>query len=175
VSDLPPPPPPPPPGSQPPQPGGYGQGYGPQQQKAGPWIRFLGRFIDGLVLLIPSAIIAAIVGGGVTDFGTDGSAVLAGILTTLLGMAYFVWLESTRGQTVGKMVLSLRVHGPGGALPSTEEAFKRNAWYLLGIVPVIGGLASFVIAIAIAVTISNDAAGRGLHDNFAGGTLVTKG
>jgi uncharacterized RDD family membrane protein YckC len=176
VSDLPPPPPPPPPGSQPPPPPGGGYGYGPQPQKAGPWIRLLARIIDGFVLFIPALIVSAIVGGGGANrFETGGSAFVATAISTIIGFAYYVWLESSRGQTLGKMALSLKAHGPDGALPTTEQAMKRNAWYLLGIIPVLGSLAQLVIVIAIAVTISNDPQGRGLHDNFAGGTVVTKG
>jgi uncharacterized RDD family membrane protein YckC len=181
VSDLP--PPPPPSGNPPPPPGGgyggeyqggYGGGYGPQFQKVGPWMRLLARIIDGLVLLIPNLIISAAVGGGTTVFQAGTRAWIASVISTALTLAYFVWLESSKGQSVGKMALSMRVVGPNGQLPTVEQALKRNAWLLLSIIPILGGFAGLVIAIAIAVTISNDAAGRGLHDNFAGGTVVTK-
>jgi hypothetical protein len=57
---------------------------------------------------------------------------------------------------------------------------RRNIWYVVGIagvIPAIGvllSLASLVIAIAIAVTISQDPLKRGWHDKFAN-TSVTKG
>ena len=72
------------------------------------------------------------------------------------------------------MALGLKVVGPTGALPTTEESLKRNAWNVLNIVPIVGGLIVFVIDIIIGVNISGDPYGRGLHDNFAGGTMVTK-
>ena len=177
MSDIPPPPPPPPPGSNaPPPPPSDGYQTGPQP--VGPWPRFGARLIDGLVLFIPSFIIAAIIGGSAGPAGstqTDVAGFFAGIVTTFIGFAYYVWLESSRGQTVGKMALGYRVVGPDGANPTPEVAAKRNAWMLLAIVPILGGLAQFVIAIVIGVTINSDPFKRGWHDNFAGGTAVVRG
>ena len=142
----------------------------------GPWPRFGARFIDGLVLFIPTIIIAGIVGAGTSPMGSaaDGAGILAGVITTLITLGYYVWLESSRGQTVGKMALGYRVVGPDGALPTTEQAFRRNAWVLLPVIPILGSLAQFVVAIVIGVTISSDAFNRGWHDNFAGGTAVVR-
>jgi uncharacterized RDD family membrane protein YckC len=175
VSDL---PPPPPSGNEPPPPpgpgyGGYG-GHGAQTQPVGPWIRLLARIIDAFVLLIPNVIVSWAVGGGNNIFQAGFRSWIASVITTAITLAYFVWLESAKGQSVGKMALSMRVSGPDGQLPTVEQALRRNAWLLLGIIPILGSLASIAIAIAIAVTISNDPAGRGLHDDFAGGTLVTR-
>lgn len=104
----------------------------------------------------------------------DAGDLIAGVITTLLGFAYFVWLESTRGQTVGKMALGFRVVGPDGATPSTEVAAKRNAWLLVSLIPFLGGIIQLVIAIVIGVTIGSDSFKRGWHDNFAGGTAVVR-
>lgn len=173
MSDLPPPPgsPPPPP---PPPPPGSNQ---PVLQPIGTWPRFGAKIIDIMVLLVPIFGITWLIAGGAqagTIQSTDGSVVLANILTTLLTYAYFVYLESTRGQTVGKMALGYKVIGPDGGLPSTEAAAKRNAYLLLGLVPFLGGLVQFVLLIVIAITISSDPFKRGWHDNFAGGTAVVR-
>ena len=176
MSDLPPPPPPPPPGGQPPPPPPPGGGYG-GPEPVGPWPRLGARIIDWLVLLIPSFLIGLVVGVGASPLSggaVDAAGFLAGIITTLLGFGYYVWLETTRGQTVGKMALSYRVVGPDGGLPTTEQSMRRNAWLLLAIIPILGGLAQLVIAIIIGVTISSDPFNRGWHDNFAGGTAVVR-
>lgn len=173
MSDLP----PPPPGSQPPPPPPPPPGGGqPGLEPIGPWPRFGAKLIDFLVLLIPVFIISAIVGGSGTGAlnATSGRAILSTIITTALTFAYFVYLESTRGQTVGKMALSFKVIGPDGGNPTTEVAIRRNAYLLLGIVPFIGGLVQLVVVIVIAVTISNDSFKRGWHDNFAGGSAVVR-
>ena len=85
-----------------------------------------------------------------------------------------MWLESSRGQTVGKMALGFKVVGPDGRVPAPEVALRRNAWLLLGLIPILGGLLSFVAAVAIGVTIANDPFKRGTHDNFAGGSAVVR-
>jgi uncharacterized RDD family membrane protein YckC len=92
-------------------------------------------------------------------------------------------MESSRGQTVGKIVMKLRVFGPDGVSnPTMEQAVKRNiymAFGIAGIVPVVGtllgGLASLGAVILIAVNINADTARRQhWFDHFAGGTQVMK-
>ena len=172
MSDYPPPPPPPPPPSGPPA------GGPAPLESVGPWPRFGARIVDGLVLLIPNLLIGAVFSDGTsTGFGTSGSGAgvfVAGVISALLGFGYAVYLESTTGATIGKKVLKLKVVGLDGGNPSTEMAAKRNAWLLLSILPILGGIASFIIVIVIAVTISNDPFNRGAHDNFAGGSAVVR-
>ncbi len=171
MSDFPPPPPPPPeppPGAQP----------GPAQLvPVGPWPRLGARIIDGIVLLIPNFVLGALLSDGTStafDRMGDGDDLLYLLISTLLGYAYAVWLEASRGQTVGKMALGMKVIGPDGRLPSQSVALRRNAWLLLGLLPLLGGILSFVAAIAIGVTIANDPFKRGAHDNFAGGSAVVR-
>jgi uncharacterized RDD family membrane protein YckC len=92
-------------------------------------------------------------------------------------------MESTYGQTVGKMVLKLRVYGPDGTSnPTLEQALRRNIWTafpLAFIIPVVGqliaGLGALIAEILIAVGINNDTVNRqAWHDHFAGGTRVVK-
>jgi len=171
MSDLPPPPPPPPPPPGPPNPGAG------QLVPVGPWPRLGARIVDGLVLFVPNVVLAAVLADGATDVGVGiaaGGSIAYLIATTLLGYAYAVWLEASRGQTVGKMAVGIKVIGADGRVPTTEAAAKRNAWLLLSIVPVLGGLLSFIAAVAIGVTISNDPFKRGTHDNLAGGTAVVR-
>ena len=98
-----------------------------------------------------------------------------GIFTTLLVYGYYVYLEMTKGQTVGKMALSFKVDRPRWrAAHAGRRPCAATPRLLLGIVPILGGLAQFVIVIVIAVTISNDPFNRGWHDNFAGGTAVVR-
>lgn len=166
----PPPPPGPPdaaqPGTPPPSaPTGPGQ-------PAGAGVRFGARIIDGLLLAVPFWIVVAIAGGSIA--GSAGASLLFGLLGSAIYVGYFVYLESSRGQTIGKQVLNLRTVGAQGGNPTQQEAFVRNAWVLVGIIPFLGGLASLAIAIWIAISISNDPAGRGVHDNWAGGTAVVR-
>ncbi|WP_338750936.1 RDD family protein [Janibacter alittae] len=146
--------------------------------------RFVAKLIDFVITGVVYAVIAAILAVALT-VGT-GSSWLSGVVTSIvlvaLQLGYFTFLESSRGQTVGKMVMKLHVQGPNGGLPTTEEALKRNLWMaisLIGIIPLIGWLIQFVAWIAALVTIAmginNDTANRqAWHDQFAGGTRVIK-
>ena len=50
------------------------------------------------------------------------------MLSTVINLGYFGLMESTRGQTVGKMLMKLHVEGASGGKPTLEEAVKRNIW-----------------------------------------------
>ncbi len=166
-----PPPPPGPPGT--PQPGAAPPPGPPAAgQPASAGIRFGARIIDGLLLAVPFWIILAVVGADIA--GSAGASLLFGLLGSAIYVGYFVYLESSRGQTLGKQVLNLRTVGVQGGNPTQQEAFTRNAWVLVGIIPFIGGLVSLAVAIWIAISISSDPARRGVHDNWAGGTAVIR-
>ena len=105
------------------------------------------------------------------------------VFVVAIEIAYFAFLESSRGQTIGKMAMKLKTVGPDGVSnPTMNQAVRRNAFYalnLLAIIPIfgsfLGSLAVLGAAIYIAVTINNDTANRqGFHDHFAEGTRVIK-
>lgn len=185
-------------GYPPPPPSGYAaapqMGGVPSQagQPADLMTRFLARLIDYVILFVVNAVVVTVIvigaimgdsaGFGGFGAGNFAASAVSSILVALIYLAYFSFLESSRGQTIGKMALKLKVQGPGGGNPTMAEAVKRNAWTalgILGIVPVIGGLAGALLQLAaviyIAVTINNNVATRqGWHDEFAGGTRVVK-
>ena len=150
--------------------------WGPQQPMGAAYggllKRFGARLIDGLLVGLTLAVLFSLLPG------FDPTGLLYSALATLLYYGYFVVLESSRGCTLGKQLLGLRVAGPAGDSPVAPDASaRRNAWMLLALLsglPVIGVLAGLVyvgIVVAIAVTIASDARNQGLHDRF-GGTVV---
>lgn len=166
----PPPPPPPPGGAAPPPP--YGDTVAVSTPGLG--MRFLARILDGFVVGIPMAILLAIL-PGVTIGGLVGNALFG-----IAGFAYYVYMESSMGRTVGKMAINAQVTAvDGGGNLSMEASAMRNWWLLLGVfggVPILGiltGLASLVVVIYIAVTISGDPNGRGWHDQLGKATVVS--
>ncbi|GAB2862138.1 RDD family protein [Nocardioides pacificus] len=142
--------------------------------------RFVARILDGLVVAVPYVVLTIAINIAVESRYVE--AALTGIVLVVLQLGYFGYLESARGQTIGKMVLKLRTVGPGGANPTMEQALLRNIFYaagLLSIAPFVGGffagLVQLVAWITIAVGINADAARRqGWHDKVAGGTQVLK-
>lgn len=151
--------------------------------------RFVARLIDYVLLfvvnmlIVTMVVVGAIMGaaGGFGNMGLLGNAV-SGLLGAAIYLAYFAFMESSRGQTVGKMLMKLQTRGPDGQKPTMEQALKRNAWTALGIIAVVpfvgwflAPLAQLAAVIFIAVTINNNTSTRqGWHDEFAGGTSVVK-
>ena len=181
---------PPPPTPPPPAPGPAAGQPVPGVPRPGELLdRFLARLIDGVLLGIVFGIVSAVFNAiflkGLTY--STGEWLLywlfVSVVSVAVSMAYFAFMESNNGATLGKQLLKLRVVGPDGASnPTMEQALRRNAFYaiqLAFIVPVIGWvigwLGTLAAYIMIAVTINNDTVARqGWHDKFAGGTRVLK-
>ena len=185
-SAAPPPPPPPPAGAAAPGPGLPSQAYGPGQP-GNLLDRFLARLVDGILLAVVFAVINGVIGALVySGFHSTGEIfvyyLVTGVINTVLGLGYFSYLESSRGQTLGKQLLKLRTFGPDGqSNPTMEQAVKRNIYYafpLVGIVPVLGWILYPIVAIAalilILVGINSDPRRQHWFDKFAGGTQVVK-
>jgi uncharacterized RDD family membrane protein YckC len=172
-----PPPPPPPAGAASPMPGAPATGVG---QPGSLLDRFLARFIDGIIIGIAVVIIDIVL--AVVSDSWILSGLLSAVITAVLYLGYFAYLESNRGQTLGKQVMKLKVVGPDGASnPTMEQAVRRNIWTafgIAGVIPVvgalIGGLAELAAVILIAVNINSDPQRQHWFDRFAGGTKVVK-
>lgn len=154
-------------------------------QTADVGIRLGARVIDSILLFIVNAIISAVLifgfifsevsGGGAgafMDFGFSVGSFVSSLVFLAINLGYFVFLETTRGATVGKMLLGLEVRNSTGAYPTMEQSLKRNAFYALSIIPFLGGLLQLAAVIYIAVTISQNANNRGWHDEFADTAVV---
>ena len=127
--------------------------------------RFIARLIDSVVL---GVVLMNVI------FPLIYSSVLRSAITAALYIGYFAFLESTRGQTLGKMVMKLKTVWSNGQSPSFDVAVKRNAFYALDIIPVVGWLAQLAATLYIAYTINDSDTNTGWHDVFAGGTKVVK-
>jgi uncharacterized RDD family membrane protein YckC len=149
--------------------------------------RGIARFIDGIILGVVFAIINAVVAGIVySGLHSTGEILvyyaITGIIEAALGLGYFGYLESSRGQTIGKQVMKLHTYGPDGTSnPTMEQAVRRNIFYalpILLIVPVLGWLVYAVAAIGslvlIIMGINSDPKRQHWFDKFAGGTQVMK-
>jgi uncharacterized RDD family membrane protein YckC len=131
--------------------------------------RFLARLIDGILVGIVAGLLIVL-----TD--TMSSFWASGLFTGVPMFLYFFGFELTQGWTPGKKLLGLHVRGAGGApKPTAREAAIRNAFTVLTIIPLVGGLLAFVAMIVIAVTINGSPTKQGKHDELAGGTQVVKG
>ncbi len=141
-------------------------------------LRLGARLIDGILVGIVAFVIGLVLNLGVHYWGNGFlTTMVNGVISGILTFVYFVALESSQGATIGKKLLGLSVHGPGGApKPTAQQSAIRNAWTLLTVIPfLVGNLLSLVAVIWIAVTINQSPTKQGIHDKLAGGTQVLKG
>ncbi|WP_340561217.1 RDD family protein [Streptomyces sp. GSL17-111] len=136
-------------------PGGYGEyGYGPPSPLAGmPPLasrgkRLLARIIDWLVVAVPVLIVTGllfntwVIDTDGSETAYDGSDFAQTIIYTLVYFLYEGLMLTTRGQTLGKMAMRIRVAMlDDGALPAGNPGWFRAAVYSLPtVVPCLGFL-----------------------------------
>lgn len=146
--------------------------------------------IDAIIVGIVSGIISAIfVGGTYSDYlddysdwadngeigdppGLDLSAVLLpAVVGLVLWFGYRMIMEVTKGATVGKMALKMKVVNIDGGRITYQESFLRNSWYLLSalltaFLNTIGGIAMIVIMIILGVQISRSPQNQHICDTW---------
>ncbi|MEV0947254.1 RDD family protein [Rhodococcus sp. NPDC049939] len=139
--------------------------------------RMAARLIDSFIVGIPTGIITSVI---TASLGGLIGSLIGAVISVAAVVCYFVFLETTRGQTLGKQLLGLRVVGPEGGLPTQQQSLTRNGFFFLsamGALPIIGllfGFIGFVLMIVLSVTIANSPTKQGKHDEIAGGTRVVK-
>jgi uncharacterized RDD family membrane protein YckC len=132
--------------------------------------RFLARLLDGLIIGVPLGVIGAIL---LANIGTNSGLVTILVFTggiIVLTVIYEVGMISSKGATVGKLAVGVRVvtaqtaavpgRGIGGG-----PAFAR--WAVLnlpGIVPGVGGL---WVLICVLSPLFDNVGRRGFHDKAA--------
>jgi len=129
----------------------------PTTDKVGFWRRFGAIFIDIIAVGIVSGILNGLVFGG--------DAVRGNGLTTLLGLAYYLyfWSSYGHGQTPGSRVLGIRVVKTTGAELTLVDAFIRYVGFILSCIVIFIGV----------IWVAFDANKQGWHDKIAG-TYVVK-
>ncbi len=145
---------------------------------AGWWARFLGIFIDSLILGIPKQIVTtAIVASTVTDRNLFSVHLIAGqvivaIIFAVISVGYFALLNgSNRGQTVGQMAagISVRDADTGGPIPPERAGLRilvLEPGIVLGWIPIVGFFASLYTLVAALSPLWDDRK-QGFHDKVA--------
>jgi uncharacterized RDD family membrane protein YckC len=151
---------------------GGGQALG-SFRYAGFWIRFVARVIDDVLLaivrfalLLPFGLTVAPVAAGADPLqamsGVMRVAALSGLISLGLNLAYEAYFLSTRGATIGKMVLGLKVVRADGSKLSTSLAIGR---YFAMMVSAFTLLIGYIIA-------GFDDQKRSLHDRMCDTRVV---
>jgi uncharacterized RDD family membrane protein YckC len=137
---------------------------------AGFWIRTLAFFIDSLlvtvIVLIMIVLSSWVMGQGIGPafqwfFVSLSNLLVLGMVLGLLLFVYLTVFGTVGGQSMGKMLLGLRVVRLDGHSLTTIQSVRRTAGMLLAALP---GLSGFLWA-------AFDLHRRGWHD-WIGGTLV---
>ena len=105
-------------------------------QYQGVGIRFISFLIDSIVLVLLIGVMGSIVGFSVVS-RTAGWGF--GLLSFIIFLAHFTYLEGSRGQTIGKMVTKIKVVREDGGAINMNQAFTRN------ILRIIDGLLAYLI------------------------------
>lgn len=129
----------------------------PIAEKVGFLTRALAFIVDSILVGIVNGILNAVLFEG--DFGRGQG------LSTLLGLAYYVyfWSSAGGGQTLGMKALGIRViKTDGSALPVTGAVIRY-----------VGLLIAFVCLFIGVIWVAFDANKQGWHDKIAG-TYVVK-
>jgi len=142
---------------------------------AGFWRRLGAYFIDFIALSIVSSILAPFQWFGFVVFWDAGNIfnsnvwlalpylVFGNLLSLLIGVAYFVAFWVWRGQTPGKMALSIKLIRTDGSKVTLGAALLRYLGYIV----------SSVIFFIGFIWIAFDSRKQGLHDKMAD-TYVVK-
>ncbi|MFC4011855.1 RDD family protein [Nonomuraea purpurea] len=160
------------------------------------WQRLVARLIDGVILFVVNLVIGVIMaalflasyssldGSSSGAFSSVVVGILSTVISTILWVCYDFFLLKMNGQTVGKMVMGIKVvpvgqHMPPKGLP-TDAALKRGGvtWggYLLTAIPIpiISTLLGYAV---VAVNGASQLWDKPLQQTFAdkvAGTVVVK-
>ena len=126
---------------------------------AGFWIRAVAALLDFVLFVLVNgalALLARIVWrSNVTTLGIEGALSTS---TALFAAVYVVMLHAYEGQTIGKLIVGVRVVGLDGAPPAAGASVLRFFAYFASLLPCAAG---FLMA-----GLRSDR--RGLHDLLAG-------
>jgi uncharacterized RDD family membrane protein YckC len=141
---------------------------------ADPGKRIVARIIDALIIGAVYGLVALIWATGPSGLDT-GDIERIGLVLALPALLYEVGFIAVKGATPGKMLMGIRVITQRGVdPPGWGPAFLRYVVNLVGIIPGVGGIASFVILIVSFVFLFTDERRRTVPDRIASTYVVNK-
>ncbi|GGA03456.1 putative membrane protein YteJ [Paenibacillus marchantiophytorum] len=129
-------------------------------QYAGFWIRFVAVLLDGIAIQAVFVLLSFIV--NISPFKPNLGM---SVLQYAISWSYSVILTVLLGQTLGKMIMGIRVIRKDG-LP--------NTWGSILLREIIGKIVSTIILCIGYIMAGIDSEKRGLHDRMAGTRVVKK-
>ncbi|HVF53144.1 MAG TPA: RDD family protein [Actinomycetota bacterium] len=185
-----------PPGGQQPYgaPGGQPPMYQPQAGPQGPggplaewWKRLVAAIVDGIIISIPSYIIMLVLGVGYANTAevtidpntgqitSGGGGFLATMLISFaiilaLGVAYYAYMNGVRGQTVGKILMKIKVvdENTGQVIGFGKGAIRYIVAGVLWMLCYIPGIVDSLMPLW-------DAKRQSIHDKVANSVVIEIG
>jgi uncharacterized RDD family membrane protein YckC len=153
--------------------GGYAQ---PHTELAGRWARLGAGIIDIILVAIVTGLISIpfidwdrVVNPQPGDSMYNGAQVGTNAISVVLAFLYYWLMHAKRGQTLGKMLLGIRVVREDGQAITTGQAVGRSAFY-----SVLGGICGCIGLIDI-LWILFDRRKQALHCKVAHTVVVKAG
>lgn len=142
---------------------------------AGVGVRFGARFVDGLVFIIPYAIVAALLLPNLLRAPAGRPAMFNGTLivaTVIFSLFYEVLMLRYWGATLGKMACGLKVVRSDGGSLGWGVSFGRFFMYnvVISAIPVV----NWILLITTAIMVRVDEQKRGLHDRVCDTRVIYK-
>jgi uncharacterized RDD family membrane protein YckC len=108
-------------------------------------VRFVAILIDSIILGIILSILGLILGFSIEGIYLRPQIIFSGwgIISFIIFIAYYTYLEGTRGQTIGKMAMRIKVVREDGGSIDIGTAFIRN------ILRVIDGIFAYIVGAII--------------------------
>ncbi|MCK2201065.1 RDD family protein [Corynebacterium callunae] len=128
-----------------------------------------------LLMAILDMFIAGFVGSMVMGFFAYVNESLMFIVGVLFMAFYIIGAESVWGATPAKKLMGYEVRDvTTHSRLSAGAAAKRNWWKVISVVPGVGGIVSFIMAIVYGSSIKPENEMRGIHDRLANAEVVKK-
>lgn len=140
------------------------------------WRRFIGSMIDSFITLMILIVLLLLLNGDRgAGFSISGNSegymqhFVRSLMAVSLYFAVNSWLLVSRGQTIGKLILRMRIVKVDNSAPNPVELMMMR--YVIcsffSLIPIVGGIFYFLDAIFI---YGNDR--RCIHDHFAGTKVI---
>ncbi len=137
---------------------------------ADPGKRIAARFIDLILWTVMMSAISAVSGFGMLGIRAGaalGLSLLSGAIGVAAVISYETLMVSSRGQTIGKAALGIRVVRVDGQPMERADAFKRIALFAVYAVPFLGMIVAGVMGVTSMVMIFSDEKKQALWDKLA--------
>lgn len=132
---------------------------------AGFWIRWVARFVDGLIVGIPVFIVQLVVAGSIVGQIKQGGSIVPILASIVVGWLYFILMTHYKGATLGKMLVGIKVVSEDMTKLSFGKVILRET---------VGKIVSAIILYIGFIIAAFTAKKQALHDMMVKSVVVYK-